>query len=97
MLDKLITLVARIRLELPGVTSLKEKRRILKSLLTRLRNDFNLSIAEVGRNDVLRQAELGAAIVANDSAFAHQVMDKVINRIAAGSNAILADYALELY
>ncbi len=89
--------MARIRLELPGVTSLKEKRRILKSLLTRLRNDFNLSIAEVGRNDVHRQAEIGAAIVANDSSYGYQVMDKVISRIAAGSSAILADYSLELY
>jgi len=86
-----------MRLELPGVTSLKEKRRILKPLLTRLRNDFNISIAEVGLNDVLRQAEIAAAIVCNESAFGHRVMDKVLNRVEAGSELIVADYVLESY
>ena len=76
---------------------MKEKRRILKSMLAKLRNDFNLSIAEVGRNDILRQAELGAAIVVNESAYGHSVMDKVINRIASRSDALLADYSLETY
>jgi len=90
-----ITLVTRMRLELPGVTSLKEKRRILKSLLARLRNDFNISVAEVGRNDVLRQAEVAAAIVCNDSAFGHQVMDKVIRRMESGNDYLLDDCITE--
>jgi len=66
-------------------------------MLARLRNDFNLSIAEVGRNDILRQAELGAAIVVNETAYGHSVMDKVINRIARTPDALLADYSLETY
>jgi len=93
----LVTVTLRCRLELPGVGSLKEKRRILKSLMARLRNSFNISIAEVGDNDVLRTATLGAAVVANSSSFADQVIAKVVNRIEAEPELILADYQTELY
>jgi len=84
-------------LDLPGVTSLKEKRRILKSLMTRMRNSFNISIAEVGDNDVLRTASLGAAIVANHASFADEVLAKVVNRIETERDLILADYHTESY
>jgi uncharacterized protein YlxP (DUF503 family) len=93
----LITIVITAKLELPGVTSLKDKRRILKSLLTRLRNDFNVSVAEVDLNDVHRSAVIGAAVVCNDTAFGHSVMSKVVNRIEANSNVLLADIRTETY
>ena len=89
--------MARLQLDLPGVTSLKEKRRILKSLLAKLRRDFNLSIAEVGANDSLRRSELGAAVVANDVKHASRVMDKAINRIEAGHEVVLAGVSTEAY
>ena len=65
--------------------------------MARLRNSFNISIAEVGDNDVLRTATLGAAVVANSSSFGDQVMAKVVNRIEAEPELILADYQTELY
>ena len=77
--------------------SLKEKRRILKSLITRLHNDFNISISEVADNDILRRATLGAAIVSNSAAFGDQVIAKVVNRIANNNNVIIADYHTETY
>jgi uncharacterized protein YlxP (DUF503 family) len=82
-------------LELPGVSSLKEKRRILKSLMTRLRNNFNISVAEVGDNDVLRSTILGAAVTANSTSFGHQVIAKVVNKIESEPTVILADYRTE--
>ena len=93
----MVTVVLKIRLDLPGVNSLKEKRRILKSLLTRLRNNFNISIAEVEQQDSLRTALLGAAIVSNSNAFGHQVMSKVISKIEASGEVLLAEYLTETY
>lgn len=84
-------------LELPPVGSLKEKRRILKSLLTRLRRDFNISIAEVDHNDQLRRALIGAAVVSNSSSYGHQVMSKVISRVETDPQVVLADYRMETY
>lgn len=86
-----------MRLDLPGVDSLKEKRRIIKSLMARLQNKFNISIAEVEENDRHRSAVLGAAVVTNDSAFGDSVMAQVINHVQTSSNAILADYSTEIY
>lgn len=57
-----------IELHLPGVQSLKGKRRSLKSLLARLRREFNLAVAEVGHNDLWRSAQIALVAVANERA-----------------------------
>ena len=87
----------RIHLDLPAVNSLKEKRRILKSLIARVHNSFNVSIAEVAENDSLRTAALGAAIVANNSSYAYQVMSKVIHKIEMTADVVLGEYHTEVY
>lgn len=86
-----------MKLELPGVNSLKEKRRIIKSLMARLQNKFNISIAEVEDNDRHRSAVLGAVVVSNDAAYGDSVMAQVVNHVQNSSNAILADYSTEVY
>ena len=84
-------------LELPPVGSLKEKRRILKSLLAKIRQDFNISIAEVDHNDQPRRALIGGAVVSNSSSFGHQVMSKVVSRIETDPQVVLTDYRMETY
>ena len=93
----MVTVVARIHLNLPAVSSLKEKRRIIKSLISRAQNSFNVSISEVDENDSHRTAILGAATVANNNRFAQQVMNKLINKIETNHEVILVDYELESY
>lgn len=93
----MVTVVVSMLLELPQVGSLKEKRRILKSLLTKLRKDFNISIAEVDHNDQLRRALIGGAVVSNSSSYGHQVMSKVISRVETDPQVVLADYRMETY
>ena len=93
----LVTIVLTIQLDLPSAVSLKDKRRILKSLLTRLRNNFNISVAEVGYNDRHRQALIGAAVVANSGGFGHQVISKVVSKIESESAVIITDYQMESY
>ena len=68
-------------LHIEEANSLKDKRQILKSLLAHLRNEFNISAAEVGDHDIWRRATIGIAVVATDAAFAGQVLDKVIDHI----------------
>lgn len=93
----MVIVILNARLNLPQVRSLKEKRRIIKSLIARLRNDFNISIAEVAENDTHRHAVIGAAIVSNDRSFGDQVIAKVVNRIESNSDLILTDYSTEVY
>ncbi len=93
----MIIAIARIELSLTGVNSLKEKRRILKSLLAKLKNKFNISIAEIDDNDVLRKATIGAAIVSNKSSFGDQVIAKMIDEIRERPDVVLVDYKTENY
>ncbi|HJN39301.1 MAG TPA: DUF503 domain-containing protein [Chloroflexota bacterium] len=72
-----------VRLRLRGNRSLKEKRRIVKRLVMRIHNRFNVTIAEVGDNDLHQSAILGVACVANDAAYVHSVLDRVLGTMVS--------------
>ena len=73
--------VCTIELFIPDGQSLKSKRQVLVSLKDRLRDKFNVSVAEVGDQDLWQKAVLGIACVANDGAYVNQVLDQVLNHI----------------
>ena len=70
-----------IELYLPGVSSLKEKRSIIKSLIARLRNQFNVAAAEVDHQDVWQSAAIGIVTVTSTTSHADQMMSTVIRWI----------------
>jgi hypothetical protein len=70
--------VCTIELSLPGNDSLKGKRSILKSILARLRQEFNVSVAEVGDNDHWQSAVIGVACVSNGTDYAHRLLTRVV-------------------
>ncbi|MBI5492145.1 MAG: DUF503 domain-containing protein [Deltaproteobacteria bacterium] len=87
--------VCRISLMIHGNHSLKEKRMVLKSLMEKVRNRFNVAIAEVGDNDLWQRAELGLSAVGNDRAFVNSSIDKVMNFIEGLHTAEVLDHAIE--
>ena len=93
----MVTVVLKVRLDIPGIGSLKEKRRILKSLIARLKNDFNISISEVDDNDRIRSAVLGAAIVSNSNSFGHQVINKVMFKLESSPEYHVIESSIESY
>lgn len=66
-------------LSMQGITSLKGKRSIIKSLIGRLKSRFNISIAEVDRQDSKTSAVIALAIVSNDSRFIDQQFDAILS------------------
>ena len=68
----------QITLQLYGVNSLKDKRRILRPILSRLPKDFNIAAAEIEHNDVWRTAVIGLAVVGNDTALLHARLEKAV-------------------
>lgn len=68
-----------IRFYAPWVHSLKEKRMEVQSILSRIRNKFNVSAAETDAQDVLQTIVIGAACVAGTAALADSIMDHVLN------------------
>jgi uncharacterized protein YlxP (DUF503 family) len=73
--------VCRVELFIPGSLSLKDKRRVLHSLKDRLRDKFNLSVAEVDSQDLWQKAVVGMACVANEGKHVNQVLDQALNVI----------------
>ncbi len=69
---------AKIILQLPENGSLKGKRRVIASLMNRVRNKFNVSIAEVGFNDSWEQAALGLTVVSNSSRHVDEAIGNVV-------------------
>ena len=68
-----------VRLDIAASQSLKDKRQVVKSLLTRIRNKFNVSAAEVDDLDLWQRATLGFAIVSNDTAHNDRVLENLIS------------------
>ena len=67
-----------IKLHLEGVYSLKEKRRILKSILTRLPKQFNVATAEIEHHDVWQTAVIGLVTIGNDAGYLHGLLEKAV-------------------
>lgn len=78
-------------LQLFEARSLKEKRRVVKSLKDRLRNRFNVSVAETGYQDSWQRAELTASVVATDRRRAESIMDRADRLVEAESAGRIID------
>ena len=63
----MLIVAAMITLVIPGNDSLKGKRRVVKSLIEKVRHKFDAAVAEVGDNDLWQKAKIGVALVGNDS------------------------------
>ncbi len=61
--------------------SLKEKRKVVKSIVAKVQKRFNVSIAEVGFNDKWQMIELGISAVGNDRRFVNSVLDNILSYI----------------
>lgn len=78
------------------VHSLKEKRTIVKSLCSKVRNKFNVSIAEIDMQDMHQSIVIGIAAIAGDSAHADSITDNVINFIESITDAEIISVEREL-
>ncbi len=88
--------ICTIELALPGNSSLKDKRSVLKPLVVRMRREFNISVAEVGDQDVWRAATLGVAAVSNDQAYLHGLFEKLVAWIDHGHAQVeVVDWQIE--
>ena len=73
----MVIAVVSWELHLPAAHSLKEKRSVLSRLKARLRNEFNVSVAETGLHDIWQRGEITAALVAGDRRHADALLAAV--------------------
>lgn len=88
--------ICGLKLRIFEVNSLKEKRRIINSIIGRLKSRFNISISEVGLNDTWQSSEIGFSITTNKSDHAREVISKVINFIDGDSRVEILEENIEI-
>ncbi len=88
--------IARLTLRLPGNTSLKGKRKVVKSVIEKVRHKFRISVAEIGAQDTLQRAVFAMAVVGNDSRMINAVLDKAINYVESMNVAELVEDEIDL-
>ena len=89
--------ICTIKLRLPENLSLKGKRQVLKSITTRVKNKFNVSVAEVDDQNLWQLATLGICCVSNDKRYTNELLSKVVNFIIDGRFEVeIVDYEIEL-
>lgn len=89
--------VLNVRLVMREAHSLKDRRRVIKSLKDRLRNRFNVAVAEVGDRNQHRSAELGICTVGVEQAHLNALLSKVLNAIRTAPGAELVGEDMEFF
>lgn len=90
--------VCTLELDIPASQSLKDKRHVVKSLVTRVRQSFNVAIAEVDALDSWQRATLAIVCVSTDAEYAHGLLEKVVDAIERSRlDAVIADYTIEMW
>lgn len=86
-----------IHLDLPGVQSLKEKRSIIKSIVTRLPKKFNVAVAEIDDHDRWQSSVIGIVTIGNDSRYLHGLLEKAVAWVERTRPDVpILDYAIQI-
>ena len=83
MSDAMVVGVLKVTLGIDAADSLKAKRKVVRSLVERIRHRFNCAIAEVGDLDLYNRAVIGVSVVANDGPYVNSVLDKILDALEA--------------
>ena len=85
-----------ITFRLHDCRSLKGKRKIIKSIISQVRNKFNVSVAEIGSNEIYQKSEIGFSLVGNDRQLLNSKIDKIFNMVDDMGLAEVVDTEMEL-
>ena len=88
--------VLQLELYIGDAMSLKDKRRVIKSLKDRIAHGHNVSVAEVGALDQHRRSILAVAMVSNDSGYVEGALSKLVDFVRTVSKAELVEYQIDL-
>ncbi len=88
--------ILKLTLYIPESGSLKDKRRVLRSLKDRLKNKFNVSVAEVDHHDLWQKATVAVALVTRDRRHADESLQKILNKVESWGLAEIIDISTEI-
>jgi uncharacterized protein YlxP (DUF503 family) len=90
----MIVSMIKVIFEIPGAGSIKEKRRVVKSVIEKMYRRFRLSAAEVDLQDSISFAQIGGALVSNSKAFGETVLQKAFDMIEKETPVRIQDMSI---
>jgi uncharacterized protein YlxP (DUF503 family) len=87
----MIVSMIQIIFEIPDIANIKEKRRVIKSVLEKMKKRYHLSAAEVDLNDSLSFAQIGGALVSNSKTFGETVLRKAFDMLEKETHVRIQD------
>ncbi len=93
----MLVALCRFDLRIPGVTSLKEKRHVVKTLTASLRNTFNVAVAEVGYQDKWQRSAIAVSAVAERGYHLKKVMQEVERHVERWHEVDIIDMELSMH
>ncbi len=92
----MIVAAVRLTLLIPENDSLKGKRKVVRSLIEKVRHKFEVAVAEVGDNDLWQKAQIGVAAVGNDSQLLRTRLEQIMKYMENQHLAEIIDSQMEL-
>ena len=89
--------VLRVEILIPGVQSLKEKRKVVKSLKDKIKNKFNVSVSEVDYSDKWQRSMIGIAQVGNDMKYIEKNLNSIYQLLISNYSIQVIDRLIEFY
>ena len=84
--------ICTVNLYFPDSHSLKDKRNIIKSMKSRIRNNFNVSVSEINNYDLWKNTTLGIACIGNEKRYLNDVLNEVIKFIEHQNKLQVIDF-----
>lgn len=94
--DNMVVGSLYIKLYCPWVQSLKEKRMVVKSIISKSANKFNISISEVDNQDVHKTIGIGIAVVTNSQGLVNSILNNVLEYIEVNTEAEIIESYIEI-
>jgi len=89
--------VCKIKLRLPENSSLKGKRQVVKSITSRIRNKFNVAVAEIDDHELWQLTTIGICCISNDRRYTNRVLSKVVDFVVGSRFEVeILDYEIEI-
>jgi uncharacterized protein len=85
-----------LEFHIPGVRSLKEKRRVLKSMIERVKARYNVSVAEIEKQDLWQEAVIGITMISNDKTVIDQTFSSILRLVEGHGEAELVHSTIEI-
>jgi len=91
----MVTVSAKFKIYIAYANSLKDKRQVCRSLVAKVRQKFNASVAEVDTQDLCQTLTLGVAVVSGSGKYAKQIMDEIARFVESNTDAELISVEYE--